>query len=132
MNETAPDEDVLAVDCSVAFPEGDLRVQVKCTSQWRIRGNSLSFPVEHKWVRKWSMNFFPVYFVVVLVTDLPSTWLRHDADGTFHATGAFWTRLEATEIDTAVNVPKSQRLSVDSFNQWHGDLLACLSPGGQP
>lgn len=128
MTENSPDEDVLAVDCKVEFNEADVRVQVKCTSQWQLAGRSMSIPVEPDWIRKWDKNLFPVYLVVVIVSEPPSGWLRHDHDGTFHATAGFWTRLRTTEIGRSINVPKGQRLSTDSIAEWHADLLACVSP----
>ena len=133
MTENSPDEDVLAVDCTVDFDEAGVRVQVKCTSQWTIAGRSLSFPVKQEWVRRWEKNFFPVYLVVVLVKDPPDGWLRHDSEGTFHATVAFWTRLWPSQADrAAVDVPKNQRFSMESISHWHDDLLELVSPRSVP
>jgi hypothetical protein len=127
--ETEPDEDVLAVDCSIRFPQGDVRVQVKCTSRWMIAGRSLTFPVEQEWVRKWDENFFPVYFVVVIVPKLAAKqWLRHDHNGTFHHTAAFWARLPHGEVGSSVLVPKDQRLMVSTISSWHQDLLEIARP----
>jgi hypothetical protein len=123
LQETEPDEDVLAVDCSIGFPQGDVRVQVKCTSRWMISGKSLTFPVEQEWVRKWDENFLPVYFVVVIVPKLARQWLRHDHNGTFHHTAAFWARLPPGEVGSSVVVPKDQRLMVSTISSWHLDLL---------
>src|SRR5262245_29053064 len=67
LSETDPDEDVLAVDCDLKFPEASVRVQVKCTSRWKITGKSISWPVAKAWVQKWDMNELPVYFIVVIV-----------------------------------------------------------------
>lgn len=123
--ETEPDSDVLAIDCSIWFPQGDVRVQVKCTSRWTIGGRSLTFPVEEEWVRKWDENIFPVYFVVVIVPALAARhWLRHDSDGTFHHTAAFWARLPPGEVGVSVEVPKDQRLMVSTISSWHQDLLS--------
>jgi hypothetical protein len=81
-------------------------------------------------VHKWDMNVVPVYFVVVIVPDDPAQWIRHDADGTFHGTAAFWARLVPGQIGATINVPKSQRLSMDTLYIWHNDLLDLFRPGG--
>src|SRR5260370_13202469 len=110
MRETERDSDVLAVDCNVAFREADVRVQVKCTSQWTIGGTSLTYPVEEGWIRKWDECLIPVYFVVVIVPPDPDLWLDHDPEGTFHSTAAFWVRLVPGTVSTSLAVPKDQRL----------------------
>ena len=123
--EPQPDEDVLAVDCAVCFPQGDVRVQVKCTGRWTIGGSSLTFPVDQEWVRKWDENILPVYFVVVIVPrQLPAGhWLRHDLKGTFHHTAAFWARLPPGEVGSSVVIRKTQRLKASTISLWHQDLL---------
>jgi Domain of unknown function (DUF4365) len=128
MTETEPDSDVLAVDCSVMFREADVRVQVKCTSQWTIDGKSLTYPVEEGWIRKWDECKVPVYFAAVIVPSDPDTWLRHDKDGTFHSTAAFWVRLVPGTVSTSIAVPKDQRLTLDTIKIWHSDLLALFTP----
>jgi hypothetical protein len=130
MTETAPDEDVLAVDCSVEFPEAAVRVQVKCTSQWSISGSQLTYPVEAGWVRKWDAIKVPMYFVVVIVPKDPDDWIRHEVGGTAHQTAAYWVRLIPGEIGTSINVPKKQRLTKSTMTEWHKDLLDLFSPGG--
>lgn len=127
--EPKPDEDVLAVDCSLMFPEADVRVQVKCTSRWTIGGKSLTFPLEQEWVRKWDENIFPVYFVVVIVPkEIARHWLRHEQDGTFHRTAAFWARLPPGEVGSSVAVPKNQRFTARTLSLWHQDLLEIARP----
>jgi hypothetical protein len=130
MTETEPDSDVLAVDCNVMFREADVRVQVKCTSQWTIGGKSLSYPVEEGWIRKWDESVVPVYFVVVVVPPDPDLWLSHDQVGTLHRTAAFWVRLVPGTVGTSLAVPKNQRLTKDTIQIWHNDLLALFKPGG--
>jgi Domain of unknown function (DUF4365) len=127
--ETSPDEDVLAVDCLVDFQPLPVRVQVKCTSQWKIHGRTLSFPVEDRWVRNWDGMVVPVYFVVVIVPGDPAGWLTHQDNGTFHSTAAFWTRLRPGHIGRSVEVPKDQRLCIDTIKAWHDDLRAEYVPG---
>lgn len=124
IHEPEPDSDVLAVDCSIWYPQGDVRVQIKCTSKWTIAGRSLTFPIEQEWVRKWDENIFPVYFVVVLVPTITvHRWLRHDQDGTFHQAAAFWVKLPQGDIGSSIEVPKTQRLTARTIWAWHQDLL---------
>ena len=130
MTETSPDEDVLAVDCELQFPEASVRVQVKCTSRWTMNGQGVTWPVKSEWVRKWDVNVLPVYFVVVVVPDQIQNWLRHDEDGTFHATAAYWTRLVTGVSGSSVRVPAHQRLSAKTLGLWHAQLMAATTPAG--
>jgi hypothetical protein len=130
MIETAPDEDVLAIDCFVNYAAGDVRVQVKCTSSWTITGASLTFPLEERWVQKWNRSHVPVYLVVVIVPSDPDLWLRHDEDGTFHGAAAFWVRVPKNPGDS-IEVPKDQRLTRETLVAWNNDLLSMYTPGGE-
>jgi hypothetical protein len=132
MTETAPDEDVLAVDCNVEFPEAAVRVQVKCTSQWSISGKQLTYPVEPEWVHKWDAIKVPMYFVVVIVPKSPDQWIQHESNGTVHSTAAYWVRLVPGQVGSAIIVPKNQRLSKDTIPIWHKDLLESFMPGSRP
>jgi hypothetical protein len=129
MTETSPDEDVLAIDCQVHFEVGDVRMQVKCTSGWTIGGGGLTFPLEERWVRKWDRCRVPVYLVVVVVPPDPDLWVRHDDDGTFHGSAAFWVRVPKNQ-GSSIEVPKDQRLSKETLIAWNSDLLAMYTPGG--
>ena len=130
MTETAPDEDVLAVDCSVEFPEAAVRVQVKCTSQWSIAGAQLTYPVEEAWVRKWDSIKVPMYFVVVIVSKDLERWVRQEDSGTFHETAAYWVRIVPGKTGASIDIPKKQRLSKITMAVWHNDLLSLFTSGG--
>lgn len=129
MTETSPDEDVLAVDCQVHFDIGDVRMQVKCTSGWKIDGVSLTFPLEERWVKIWARCQVPVYLVVVIVPSQLNHWMRHDADGTFHKSAAFWVRIPKSP-GVSIEVPKCQRLEQKTLSTWYSDLVAMYTPGG--
>ena len=129
LTETAPDEDVLAVDCAIEYAESSVRVQVKCTSNWKISGSSITYEIEDGWVRNWDKNFGPVYFLVVLVPPKIEEWLNHHPNGTYHATAAYWVRLEKGKVGKTLTVPKDQRLSVDTIATWHEDMLAAYAGG---
>jgi hypothetical protein len=129
LNETSPDEDVLASDCDVTFAEASVRVQVKCSSRFKIDGRSASWKIDEHWLLAWSEAILPVYFLLVLVPRDLSLWLHHDDEGTFHRTAAFWRRLDPDETGSRVRVPKSQRLTEATLHQWHDDLLATFRAG---
>jgi len=114
------------VDCTVGYAEADVRVQVKCTSQHTMQASSLSWPVEDAWRAKWAKMGLPVYFVLVVVPSDHELWLDHLPDSTVHRTGAFWCRIDPGALGASIKVPKNQRLTRNSIEEWHGDLLAVL------
>lgn len=130
LNETSPDEDVLATDCDVLFAEGNVRVQVKCTSGLALGGWTKSWSLKPTWLRKWEHSQLPVYFVLVVVPKNEPSWLEHLADGTMHRTAAFWQRVRAEQLDGSISIPKGQRLTAETLNSWHSDLLAVFRPAG--
>lgn len=135
LQETSPDEDVLAVDCDIKFRKGPVSAQIKCTSQLKIHGRSASWPVESKWVNKWKLSLLPVYFVIVIVPDEVAEWIEHDpAEGTFHRAAAFWRRIRPDEqIGTRLSIPKDQRFQASTLDAWYSDLLATFDHvGGRP
>lgn len=75
MQETSPDEDVFAVDCTADFAEGPVFVQVKCTSTLALAGASASVALEDKWKERWARRLNPVYLLLVLVpSDVEHGW----------------------------------------------------------
>lgn len=111
LNETSPDEDVSAVDCSILFDVGTARVQVKCTSGKSIQGKTATVRLEQQWIKKWNASHEPVYLVLVIVGKEEASWLRHDSDGTFHSSAAFWVRVDNRTNGAKLQVPKTQRLT---------------------
>lgn len=130
LTETSPDEDVLAVDCTVDFRESPVRVQVKCTSGLTLGGQTKSYRLKPEWLRKWDASKVPVYFVIVVVPRLEQSWLTHQSDGTFHKTAAFWKRVPSGDTAKSIAIPKSQRLTAETMYAWHEDLLAAFTPAG--
>lgn len=131
LTETEPDEDVMAVDCSVNFYEADVRVQVKCTSQYELANDrNLRWPIEEGWIRKWDRSFLPVYFVLVIVPEDSHTWLDHPDDGTMHLTAAYWRRIEPDQLVSSISILRTQRLTVDTMKVWHTDLMSVCYPDG--
>lgn len=130
LTESSPDEDVLAIDCGVEFAELSVRVQVKCTSSLTIGGRVKRVPIEVGWLEKWRRSVVPVYLVVVVVPRNVGTWIEHKGDGTMHMTAAFWARIDDSIAPPSVRIPSSQRLTSETLDLWHQDLLARFSPGG--
>ncbi|MEV0752791.1 DUF4365 domain-containing protein [Streptosporangium sp. NPDC050280] len=129
ISETPADEDVNAVDCAIDFEVGSVRVQVKCSAQFRVDGRSASWPVEPTWRLKWAKCGVPVYLVLVIVgNDEAHHWLDHLPKGTMQHAAAFWVRVNTLKSDqTRINVPKSQRLTAATLKTWESDLNACFA-----
>lgn len=133
MSEISPDEDAQAIDCMIIFRTGIVTVQVKCTSQFKLKGRTASWPMELHWQEAWEQQQLPVYFVMVIVEETdPQTWLRHADDGTFHRAAAYWTRVDVNTPAHAIRVDKTQRLTADTFHRWSLDLSACFAPLAVP
>lgn len=130
--ETTMDEDVLAIDGTVDFAISPVRVQIKCTGQFRIQGGkTASWQAEESWWGKWHQSKIPVYFVLVVVDpDDQLTWLEHQDDGTLHRAAAFWVRVDRLPDGSRITVPKSQRLTAATMATWAAELGLCFTPDG--
>ncbi|OXM66195.1 MULTISPECIES: DUF4365 domain-containing protein [Amycolatopsis] len=127
--ETDPDEDVAAVDGEVKFFEANVRFQIKCTSKFKISGKSASWVIEPEWREKWNRSQVPVYLILVIIDpELRADWLTHHEQGTLHRSAAFWTRVDKLDQHGSISVPKSNRLTVETFSTWHRELMACFAP----
>jgi hypothetical protein len=126
--EWDPDEDFLAIDADVRFRRGSVSVQVKCTSRFKIRGHSATWPAEVSWRNAWTDCYNPVYFVLVII-DLPDPggWLIHTDDGTLHRAAAFWVRVDNLSESSDIKIPKHQRLTTTTLIQWAADLDRCYT-----
>jgi Domain of unknown function (DUF4365) len=126
--ETTIDEDVLAVDGTVDFAAASVRVQIKCTGQYRITsGKTASWHAEESWWGKWHQSRVPVYFVLVVVDpDDQLAWLEHKDEGTLHRAAAFWVRVDQLPDRSRIRVPKSQRLTAATLTQWAAELGECF------
>lgn len=132
-NETSPGEDTLAIDHTLDFPEGAVRVQVKTTASMSIDDDDeyLSFSAEDKWIEKWARVQVPLYFVIVVVPSVSDSWLNHDTAGTqMVRTAAYWVRLTPGQFESTktIKVPRSQRVTVETIPTWHADLCALFTP----
>ncbi|MFI6367670.1 DUF4365 domain-containing protein [Nocardia sp. NPDC050630] len=118
--ETSPDKDVLAVDGAVDFAIASVRVQVKCTGQFRLKGGSTAtWPIYESWRKHWQRSGVSVYFVLVIVDpDEQLSWLHHHDDATLHRAAAFWVRVDTLQDGQNIVVPKTQRLTADTLQWW--------------
>jgi hypothetical protein len=123
MDETSPDEDIHAVDCRLNFPEMPVPVQVKCSSRHELGGRDPFVDVTAEWAQKWRQQVVPVRLVLVVVPEDCATWLRHDRDGTWHPTAAFWVAVTGDELGR-VHLPTRQRLTAETIEEWHAEVLA--------
>jgi hypothetical protein len=128
--ETSSDEDVLAVDGSVEFEIAPVRVQVKCTGQFRLKGGSTAtWPIDESWRQHWKRSGIPVYFVLVIVDpDDQVSWLHHQDEATLHRAAAFWVRVDTLPQGQNIVVPKAQRLTADTLQLWAEDVEASFDP----
>lgn len=117
--ETSGEEDYVAVDGIITLRNADIRVQVKCSSQLTIQGRSASWPLEARWIDAWKDHLGAVILVLVIVDQLEGEWLIHETDHTKVKAAAFWARVDALDSTaTRVDIPKAQRISVDTFEEW--------------
>lgn len=126
--ETSPDEDVKAIDLEVDFDEAAVSVQVKCSAQHRIRGGpTATLPTRASWIEKWNRRRLPVYCVLVLVDPvIQAQWVEHPDDGTWHRSAGFWTRVDGLPKGGRIVIEKNRRLTVETFERWHRELLDAL------
>lgn len=128
--ETRVAEDIMAVDAFVHFPRASSRVQLKCTSQFKLTGKSLTMTLEPGWVTSWSDSSVPVYFVVVIGPAVIPDWIAHRLTSTSHRTAAFWVRFDPKVHKTKIKVPKDQRVTLKTIHAWKSDLDLTLGLGG--
>jgi hypothetical protein len=133
MSETEPDADVIAIDCTLNLGVGTVTVQVKCTSQFKLRGRSASWPMKEHWQESWTRSRLPVYFLLVVVdVQDRAAWLDHRSDDTFHRAAGYWARVDNATDPDRIFIDKNQRLTTETFHTWNTDLLACFTATSVP
>lgn len=127
--ETSPDEDAMAVDGDVDFLAASARIQIKCSSQFKISGRSATWPAEVHWRDRWNKCKIPVYFILVILEHEDRfQWIDHHPAGTDQQAAAFWVRVDSIGPTESVVVPKKQRLTAATLNQWAEEVEECFSP----
>lgn len=116
--EFQPGEDYLAVDVTVEFPQGGVRVQIKTGTKKPNRSGSITVPVEDAWKSKWAKSHLPVYLVYVhLEKPAPAEWIEHKVAHTLVHAQALWARVN-TVTGKSVTLPVKNRLTADTFDTW--------------
>jgi hypothetical protein len=129
--ETSIDEDVMAVDATIDFARMPVRVQIKCTSKFKVSGSKLTLPLAPSWVANWVMSDTPVFVVVVKVPPLVPDWLAFDTAFTRHNTTAYGRRFDAAADSTAMAFDATHRVTSHSIYEWR-DLAYDLADGLVP
>lgn len=131
LTETSPDEDVLAVDCTLDAPAAAIRVQVKCTTgNFTKKDRYMSFWVEDYWRAMWEQNINDAYFVVIrLGFKAQNRWVEHHPQHTQHNAAGYWARIDPQHIPTTIRVSESQRLTHSTFATWERHLVAKYGGG---
>lgn len=128
MTENRADEDFNAVDVTLQFSTGDIRVQVKCmTADFTVRDPHVRVPITTAWAEKWRVNQNPVFLVVVKVPGDPAEWVDYDTDHeTLHRTAAYWARIDClpSPAPSGVNVQFSNMLTPETVRDWNQMLYS--------
>ncbi|KQZ86098.1 hypothetical protein ASD56_07505 [Microbacterium sp. Root166] len=118
----------MAIDGTVDFARMPVRVQIKCTSKFSVRGSKFTLPLEPGWTKKWTASDTPVFVVVVKVpSDIPG-WLDYDVAFTRHNAVAFGRRFDVTTDTTSMMFTSSDRLTGESIYEWR-DLAYDIADG---
>jgi hypothetical protein len=118
----------MAVDATVGFPRLDVRVQIKCTSKFKVAGTRLTLPLESEWVEKWTESDSPVFVVVVKVPPSIPGWVTFDPGFTRHETVAYGRRFVAGQDGTSMRFAAAHRLTTESIYDWR-DLAYDIADG---
>lgn len=129
--ETSIDEDVMAVDASIDFARMPVRVQIKCTSQFKVSGSKLSLPLEAGWTDKWAESDTPVFVVVIKVPPLLPDWLSFDSAFTRHNTVAYGRRFDPAKDSGGMSFDATHHLSSESIYEWR-DIAYGIADGVIP
>jgi len=116
--ETSVDEDIMAIDGAIDFARMPVRVQIKCTSKFKVAGNKFTLPLESGWIRKWSVSDTPVFVVVVKVPQDIQGWLDYDQSFTRHNAVAFGRRFIPTMDLKSMVFVAEDRVTAESIYEW--------------
>jgi hypothetical protein len=124
LTETAPDEDVYAIDCDLKYGPLTLPVQVKCTAQHILPAEKDPWvDVDPTWATKWEESVLPVHLVLVIVEADPEVWLGHHDNGTWHPAAAYWVHVTGAEKGR-LKFPLEQRLDAAAVTAWYTNAMA--------
>lgn len=120
--ETSSGEDHLAVDMTLEFIAGGVRVQIKTGTKATNKDGSLTVPVTEAWKTKWSAAQVPVFLVYVrLEKSTPTEWIEHPDWHTVVHARALWARVNSVK-GKSVRLPAQNRLTAETFATWAGEF----------
>ncbi|AMU20022.1 DUF4365 domain-containing protein [Mycobacteroides abscessus] len=120
--ETSSGEDHLAVDMTLEFIAGGVRVQIKTGTKATNKDGSLTVPVTDAWKAKWSAAQVPVFLVYVrLEKSTPTEWIEHPDRHTVVHARALWARVNSVK-GKSVRLPAQNRLTAETFATWAGEF----------
>lgn len=77
----------------------------------------------------WNKCKIPVYFILVILEHHDRfNWVEHHSAGTDQQAAAFWVRVDSIGPTENVVIPKNQRLTIETLNQWAEEVEECFSP----
>ncbi|RGP48485.1 hypothetical protein AWH04_09000 [Rhodococcus erythropolis] len=120
---TQQDSDVHAIDMTVCFPESHAQVQLKCSSVKAMDGEEERIDLDDEWISKWSRSMLPVFIVLVVVPSDIRYWRVDAPRQTVHNAHAYWVQFDKTANRKSVLVPRAQRVTRKTLDEWHGIVL---------
>jgi hypothetical protein len=128
--ETTIDSDTLAVDGTIEFARIGARVQLKCTSSFKVGNGNATLTLEDTWRRKWAENYGPIFVVIVKVpSDIPD-WIEHAASLTRHRATAFGQRFDPAVHTKSMTFTAAHRLTVETIYDWRDQTYAFFDGRG--
>lgn len=124
MVETRQDEDVHAVDATVALGPSYVQVQLKCTWTPRESRNGMRIDLKPEWIEKWREKVIPTYIVGIVVPKSKLDWIEYSEKNVIHNTTAYWERFNPETTKSSIVLPHQNRLTPESLHQWNSDLAS--------
>lgn len=122
LQETAPDEDIDAVDVTLKFGRASAEVQIKCTSKFKVGVGDATLQLEPGWVEKWTDSLVPVYVVLVKVPSVVGDWIDGKPSSTVHRTVAFGQRFDRAVHTTSMRFTRSDRITAETLYDWRDEV----------
>lgn len=122
VKETAQDSDIHATDALVEFEEGDVRVQLKCSSALQMTGSHIRFPLKPRWIEKWKKYQGSMFVVLVVVPEEKADWVQYGDVETVHRTQAYWAKFDRSSTEKSIVIPRANRFNISALAEWHSEF----------
>lgn len=119
--ETPQDSDVHSIDATVQFEEGDVRVQMKCSSTHQMTGSHIRFQLKQQWIDKWKKYQGTTFIVLVLVPENKADWVEYGVE-TLHRTQAYWAKFDRNSTMKSIVIPRTNRFDISALAKWHSEF----------